>query len=82
MILLNHVKGHVYLSLKCIKLRTWCIKIDFGLNRIKVVAADFLAFLGGNTDPYAEDLKTILGSGMLVVIWKLNGWLIMLFRHT
>ncbi|PWA95926.1 ribosomal protein L12 family [Artemisia annua] len=36
---------------------------------MKVVAAYLLALLGGNTSPTAEDLKTILGSVVLLFVW-------------
>lgn len=37
------------------------------LAEMKVVAAYLLAVLGGNTTPSADDLKDILGSGILFV---------------
>ena len=38
----------------------------FDLSEMKLIAAYLLALLGGNSSPTAEDLKSVLGSGMFL----------------
>ena len=47
----------------------WELIILFWCTEMKVLASYLLALLGGNTSPSADDLKGILSSGMVSILF-------------